>query len=62
MVHWRCGGSWEMVWFIEDVVTHGKWCGSLKMWWLMGNGVVHWRCGSSLEMVWLIGDMVSHWK
>ena len=52
-------------------MAHGKWCGSLEMWWLIGNGVVHWRCGGSLEMDkwcgsvemwWLIGNGVVHWR
>ena len=71
MVHWRCGGSLEMVCLIRDVVSYWNWCCTLEMWWLIGNGqmvrfigdvVAQWKWCGSLDMWWFIGNGVVNWR
>ena len=43
-------------------VAHRRWCSSLEIAWLIGDGVAHWKLRGLLEMAWLIRDSVAHWK
>ena len=45
--HSRCGGSFEVLGLILNVVTDKSLIGSMDVWWIIGVVMARWRCGGS---------------
>ena len=43
----RCGGSFEVLGLILNVVTDKSLIGSMDVWWIIGVVMARWRCGGS---------------